>query len=64
MLMVGCGVLQTTHGCGDLVFSSHVTFTLVGCLTYNEYGSTWLMKVRPPFHWAGAAFVLLLGWQY
>lgn len=35
---------QTTHGCGDLLFSSHVTFTLVGTLTYNEYGSSWLMK--------------------
>ncbi|KAK9799002.1 hypothetical protein WJX73_001925 [Symbiochloris irregularis] len=35
---------QVSHGCGDLIFSSHVTFTLVGCLTYNEYGSTLLMK--------------------
>ena len=36
--------LQTTHSCGDLMFSSHTTFALVGCLTYNEYGSTIVTK--------------------
>ena len=36
--------MQTTHSCGDLVFSSHTTFALVGCLTYNEYGSTIITK--------------------
>lgn len=37
---------QATHGCGDLIFSSHTTFVLVGCLTYTEYGSLLFMKVR------------------
>jgi hypothetical protein len=37
---------QATHGCGDLVFSSHTTFVLVGCLTFTEYGSLLFMKVR------------------
>ena len=26
------------------MFSSHTTFALVGCLTYNEYGSTIITK--------------------
>ena len=36
---------QSTHGCGDLIFSSHTTFVLVGVLTFTEYGSTLLIKV-------------------
>ncbi|KAL6772169.1 hypothetical protein ACKKBG_A29205 [Auxenochlorella protothecoides x Auxenochlorella symbiontica] len=36
---------QATHGCGDLLFSSHTTFVLVGCLTFTEYGSRVVMKV-------------------
>lgn len=37
---------QTTHGCGDLIFSSHTTFMLVGMLTYNEYGTLAPIKVN------------------
>ncbi|XP_020572219.1 phosphatidylinositol:ceramide inositolphosphotransferase-like [Phalaenopsis equestris] len=40
------------YGCGDLIFSSHMIFTLVFVLTYYKYGSkrflkmlTWLMAV-------------------
>lgn len=36
---------QTTHGCGDLIFSSHTTFALVGVLTYTEYGAVLITKV-------------------
>jgi sphingomyelin synthase-related protein 1 len=36
---------QATHGCGDLIFSSHTTFVLVGVLTFTEYGETLLLKV-------------------
>lgn len=36
---------QTTHGCGDLIFSSHTTFALVGVLTYTEYGAVLFTKV-------------------
>lgn len=36
---------QSTHGCGDLIFSSHTTFMLVGMLTYNEYGTLTPIKV-------------------
>ena len=39
-------VLQTTHGCGDLIFSSHTTFALVGVLTYTEYGAVVVTKVK------------------
>lgn len=42
------GVMQTTHGCGDLIFSSHTTFALVGMLTYTEYGTIFLVKVSFP----------------
>lgn len=34
----------TTHGCGDLIFSSHTTFALVGILTYTEYGGLLITK--------------------
>ena len=37
--------MQTTHGCGDLIFSSHTTFALVGMLTYTEYGAILIIKV-------------------
>jgi sphingomyelin synthase-related protein 1 len=37
---------QSTHGCGDLIFSSHTTFMLVGMLTYTEYGTLTPIKVR------------------
>jgi hypothetical protein len=29
---------QVNRGCGDLIFSSHVTFTLTMVLTYQRYG--------------------------
>ncbi|GAQ85288.1 Inositolphosphorylceramide Synthase [Klebsormidium nitens] len=32
-------------GCGDLIFSSHMSFALVFMLTYNKYGTTRLMKM-------------------
>lgn len=41
-----CCCLQATHGCGDLVFSSHTTFVLTGVLTFTEYGETLLIKAR------------------
>jgi hypothetical protein len=40
--------LQATHGCGDLIFSSHTTFALVGALTYSEYGTHFATKVGNP----------------
>ncbi len=40
------GLMQTTHGCGDLIFSSHTTFALVGVLTYTEYGAVVITKVH------------------
>ena len=40
--------LQTTHGCGDLVFSSHTIFALTGMMTYNEYGTHLATKVALP----------------
>lgn len=48
---------QTTHGCGDLIFSSHTTFMLVGMLTYNEYGTLAPIKALA---WAGVAVVSML----
>lgn len=36
---------QATHGCGDLIFSSHTTFALMGALTYHEYGTHLATKV-------------------
>ena len=38
-------LLQATHGCGDLIFSSHTTFVLSGVLTFTEYGETLAIKV-------------------
>ena len=43
---------QATHGCGDLIFSSHTTFVLVGVLTFTEYGETLLIKIVA---WIGVA---------
>ncbi len=42
--------MQTTHGCGDLIFSSHTTFALVGVLTYTEYGAVVITKVNGLLH--------------
>ena len=47
---------QATHGCGDLIFSSHTTFVLVGCLTFTEYGETMILKV---ISWIGVAMMSL-----
>ncbi len=44
------GLMQTTHGCGDLIFSSHTTFALVGVLTYTEYGAVVITKVNGLLH--------------
>ncbi|XP_074565043.1 phosphatidylinositol:ceramide inositolphosphotransferase-like [Curcuma longa] len=33
------------YGCGDLIFSSHMIFTLVFVLTYQKYGSKRLIKL-------------------
>ncbi|KAJ6778235.1 SPHINGOMYELIN SYNTHETASE [Salix koriyanagi] len=45
-----------THGCGDLIFSSHMIFTLVFVLTYQKYGTKrcikqlgWLIAVVQSF---------------
>lgn len=35
----------TLFGCGDLIFSSHMIFTLVFVLTYQKYGSKSFIKV-------------------
>lgn len=43
---------QATHGCGDLIFSSHTTFVLVGVLTFTEYGETLIIKI---IAWIGVA---------
>lgn len=32
------------YGCGDLIFSSHMIFTLVFVRTYHKYGSKWWIK--------------------
>jgi hypothetical protein len=40
--------VQTTHGCGDLLFSSHTTFALVGVMSYQEYGTLNSIKVGLP----------------
>lgn len=45
--------VQSTHGCGDLIFSSHTIFMLTGMLTYNEYGTQAPIKV------SSAAFCLV-----
>jgi hypothetical protein len=39
---------QVNRGCGDLIFSSHVTFVLTMALTYNRYGS-WLAAKAAAF---------------
>ena len=38
--------MQATHGCGDLVFSSHTIFALTGMMVYSEYGTYVATKVR------------------
>lgn len=48
---------QATHGCGDLIFSSHTTFVLVGVLTYTEYGEIIILKV---LGWIGVAMMSLI----
>ena len=47
---------QATHGCGDLIFSSHTTFVLVGVLTFTEYGQKLLLKI---IAWCGVAVMSL-----
>lgn len=44
LILVNVG-RAAANGCGDLIFSSHTTFILVGTLTYSEYGSMRIMKV-------------------
>lgn len=48
---------QATHGCGDLIFSSHTTFVLVGVLTYTEYGEVIILKI---LGWIGVAMMSLV----
>ncbi|XP_074578342.1 phosphatidylinositol:ceramide inositolphosphotransferase-like [Curcuma longa] len=45
------------YGCGDLIFSSHMIFTLVFVLTYQKYGSKRLIKLLA---WALAVVQSLL----
>lgn len=47
---------QATHGCGDLIFSSHTTFVLVGMLTFTEYGELLAMKI---IGWLGVGLMSL-----
>eukprot|EP00897_Mesotaenium_endlicherianum_P002805 jgi/Mesen1/2552/ME000162S01682 len=43
VLNLSRGVL---FGCGDLIFSSHMTFSLTMVLTYNKFGTTrWLKQI-------------------
>lgn len=48
---------QTTHGCGDLIFSSHTTFALVGVMSYQEYGT--LNSIKAVI-WSAAAVLSFL----
>eukprot|EP01025_Chloroclados_australasicus_P023883 TRINITY_DN24071_c0_g1_i3.p1 TRINITY_DN24071_c0_g1~~TRINITY_DN24071_c0_g1_i3.p1 ORF type:complete len:314 (-),score=10.04 TRINITY_DN24071_c0_g1_i3:545-1486(-) len=48
---------QSTHSCGDLIFSSHTTFILMIVLTYTKYGEFKYVKM---FAWALAATLSLL----
>ena len=43
---------QAGHGCGDLIFSSHTTFALVGALGYAEFGARAAVKAAV---WAAVA---------
>ncbi|KAJ4704544.1 phosphatidylinositol:ceramide inositolphosphotransferase 1-like [Melia azedarach] len=45
------------YGCGDLIFSSHMIFTLVFVLTYQKYGTRRFIK---QFGWLLAVFQSLL----
>eukprot|EP00475_Leptophrys_vorax_P001778 TRINITY_DN10993_c0_g1_i2.p1 TRINITY_DN10993_c0_g1~~TRINITY_DN10993_c0_g1_i2.p1 ORF type:complete len:361 (-),score=2.83 TRINITY_DN10993_c0_g1_i2:108-1190(-) len=36
--------LNVLHSCGDLIFSSHMTFMLTFIITYTKYGTTSLFK--------------------
>ncbi|CAI5963044.1 unnamed protein product [Closterium sp. NIES-65] len=36
--------LNAMHGCGDLIFSSHMTFILTVVITYSKYGTNLLFK--------------------
>ncbi|KAJ3685620.1 hypothetical protein LUZ61_014784 [Rhynchospora tenuis] len=47
----------TLFGCGDLIFSSHMIFTLVFVLTYQKYGSKNFIKV---LGWVAAVIQSLL----
>ena len=48
---------QATKGCGDLIFSSHTTFALVGCLAYSALGNS---RVVAGLLWAAAVALSLL----
>lgn len=48
---------QAAYGCGDLIFSSHTTFILVGVLTYTQYGGLFVVKI---FSWIMGAVLSLL----
>ncbi|CAL5223650.1 g6194 [Coccomyxa viridis] len=48
---------QATHGCGDLLFSSHTIFALSGMMTYNEYGTHLATKV---IGWVAVALMSVL----
>mmetsp|Transcript_15114 Transcript_15114/g.45628 ORF Transcript_15114/g.45628 Transcript_15114/m.45628 type:complete len:388 (+) Transcript_15114:311-1474(+) len=48
---------QASHSCGDLLFSSHTTFILIGAYTYSVYGSRLLIKAAV---WAAVAAISVL----
>ncbi|KAF6254779.1 PAP2 superfamily C-terminal-domain-containing protein [Scenedesmus sp. NREL 46B-D3] len=48
---------QVATSCGDLIFSSHMTFILTGVLAYTHYGSKRLVKAAA---WAAAAVLAVL----
>ncbi|KAF8117962.1 hypothetical protein N665_0007s0011 [Sinapis alba] len=51
------------YGCGDLIFSSHVLFTLVFVLTYQKYGTkrNYFVKVFPASLLC-LRFIKMVGW--
>ncbi|CAA6658351.1 unnamed protein product [Spirodela intermedia] len=44
VLLINCHPRGVIYGCGDLIFSSHMIFTLVFVLTYQKYGTKRILK--------------------
>lgn len=50
MLIIFAVPRGVLYGCGDLIFSSHMIFTLVFVNTYQKYGSKRLVKDHKSIH--------------